>query len=204
MSRSWIQTAAITMLSALGTAGAVHAQSELGPELPSPSASPVLAPNLEVPSESPVFLPPGYDPAGAGQTQTPAQFVGQPTYTPPGPVVGGVPGYGTGAQQSGYVRLNAPMYPCPRPNIPAWTGSTMITNQALAPHEMLYPHKYRAMYPPFYHRVHGFYFWTPFGMRSHESWKLQGTMVKVNYRSHWPHLMGPHKPWVSTNGGPWK
>lgn len=107
-----------------------------------------------------------------------------------------------GAQ--GYVRLNAPMYPCPRPNIPAWTGTTMITNQALAPHEMLYPHKYRAMYPPFYHKVHGFWFWTPFGMRSHEHWKLQGTMVKVNYRSEWPLLMGPHKPWVSTWGGPWK
>ena len=50
-------------------------------------------------------------------------------------------------QQPGYVQLGAPLYPSPRPNIPIWTGSTMITNQAFAPHEMLYPHTYRAMYP---------------------------------------------------------
>lgn len=106
--------------------------------------------------------------------------------------------------QYGYVRLNAPMYPSPRPNIPIWTGSTMITNQALAPHEMLYPHTYRAMYPPFYHRVKGKYFWTPLGMRTHEQWQLQGTMVEVKYRSKWPKLFGPHKPHISYNGAPWK
>jgi len=107
-------------------------------------------------------------------------------------------------QQAGYVRLNAPLYPSPRPNIPIWSGSTMITNQAFAPHEMLYPHTYRAMFPPFYHRVRGKYIWTPFGMRTHEQWKLQGTLVEVKYRSHWPKLGGPQKPIISTNGGPWK
>jgi len=204
MSRSWIQTAAITMLSALGAAGAAHAQNELGPELPSPSASPVESPSFGVPGEVPAVIDPGYDAGALAQPQTQARLAAQQTIPSVGATVGGVPGYASPGQQSGYVRLNAPMYPCPRPNIPIWTGSTMITNQAFAPHEMLYPHKYRAMYPPFYHRVHGFYFWTPFGMRSHESWRLQGTMVKVNYRSHWPKLMGPHKPWVSTWGGPWK
>ena len=89
-------------------------------------------------------------------------------------------------QQQGYVRLNAPLYPSPRPNIPIWTGSTMITNQAFAPHEMLYPHTYRAIYPPFYHKVKGGWIVTPFGVRSHERWQLQGTQVQVKYRSQQP------------------
>ena len=91
-------------------------------------------------------------------------------------------------QQPGYVQLGAPLYPCPRPNIPIWTGSTMITNQAFAPHEMLYPHTYRATYPPFYHRVKGGWILTPFGVRSHERWELQGTQVQVKYRSQYPGL----------------
>ncbi len=89
-------------------------------------------------------------------------------------------------QQSGYVRLGAPLYPSPRPNIPIWSGSTMITNQAFAPHEMLYPHTYKAIYPPFYHKVKGGWIVTPFGVRSHERWELQGTQVQVKYRSHQP------------------
>ena len=91
-------------------------------------------------------------------------------------------------QQQGYVRLGAPMYPTPRPNIPIWTGSTVITNQAFAPQEMLYPHTYRAIYPPFYHRVKGGWIVTPFGVRSHEHWELQGTQVEVKYRSSYPGL----------------
>lgn len=90
--------------------------------------------------------------------------------------------------QPGYVQLGAPLYPSPRPNIPIWTGSTMITNQAFAPHEMLYPHTYRATYPPYYHRVKGGWILTPFGIRSHERWELQGTQVQVKYRSQYPGL----------------
>ena len=89
-------------------------------------------------------------------------------------------------QQPGYVRLGAPLYPSPVPNVPIWAGSTMITSPALAPHEMLYPHTYRAVYPPYYHRVKGGWLWTPFGMRSHEKWELQGTKVTVKYRSSVP------------------
>ncbi len=89
--------------------------------------------------------------------------------------------------QPGYVRLGAPLYPCPRPNIPIWTGATMITSPALAPHEMLYPHTYRSIHAPFYHRVKGGWFWTPTGIRSHERWELQGTQVTVKYRSQVPH-----------------
>lgn len=109
-------------------------------------------------------------------------------------------------QQPGYVHLGAPMYPTPRPNIPIWSGSTMITNQAFAPHEMLYPHSYRAIYPPYYHRVKGGWVLTPFGVRSHERWELQGTQVQVNYRSSHPGLLKGkwHPPATSTYGGVWR
>jgi hypothetical protein len=92
----------------------------------------------------------------------------------------------------GYPQLNAPLYPSPVQSTQPWSGGTIVTNQAFAPHEMLYPHKYHAMYPPFYHRVKGHWIWTPFGMRQHEQWKLQGTEVMVNYRSTYPPFSGFH------------
>lgn len=52
-----------------------------------------------------------------------------------------------------YPNLNASLYPCPQPNVPPQIGGTQITNSALYPHEMLYPHRYRALYPPFYYKV---------------------------------------------------
>ena len=110
-------------------------------------------------------------------------------------------------QQPGYVRLGAPMYPTPRPNIPAWTGSTVITNQALAPQEMLWAHTYRGIYPPYYHRVKGHWLLTPLGVRSHEKWELQGTMVQVKYRSSYPGLLSGacwHPPVTSSTHGSWR
>lgn len=83
-----------------------------------------------------------------------------------------------------YPRLNAPLYPAPVQYTPPWNGAAIITNQALSPHEMLYPHEYRAMYPPFYHRVKGHWIVTPFGVKQNETWRLQGTEVKVNYRAY--------------------
>ncbi len=94
-----------------------------------------------------------------------------------------------------YPQTHAPMYPCPVPNVPVQVGGTVYTNQAFAPHEMLYPHKYKSLYPPFYYRVHGSWLWTPFGMESHDKWELQGTEVKVNYRSSYAPFSGfvpPH------------
>lgn len=85
--------------------------------------------------------------------------------------------------QNVYPRLNAPLYPSPTQNVPPWIGGAVVTNQALAPHEMLYPHQYRAMYPPFYYRVHGHWIVTPCGVKQAEIWKLQGTEVKVKYNS---------------------
>lgn len=106
--------------------------------------------------------------------------------------------------QAGYVHLGAPLYPSPQPHVPIWTGATFIPTPALAPHEMLYPHTYRALYPPYYHRVKGSYYWTPFGMKSHEKWQLQGTAVQVKYRSHYPLFHGFHPPKISTWGPEWK
>lgn len=120
----------------------------------------------------------------------------------PNPVTPGLP-----EAAPGYVRLGAPLYPCPKPNIPIWAGSTVITNQALAPHEMLYPHTYRAIYPPFYHRVKGGWILTPFGVRSHERWELQGTQVQVKYRSNYPGLFSGacwHPPGTSYTHGAWR
>ena len=82
-----------------------------------------------------------------------------------------------------YPQMHAPMYPTPVPNVPVSVGGTMITNQAFAPQEMLYPHEYKSLYPPFYHKVSGKWWWTPCGIESHDKWELQGTEVKVKYRS---------------------
>ena len=56
---------------------------------------------------------PGYQPASAQYAApAPAQIAGNPTV---------------------YPRLNAPLYPSPVQYTPAWSGKTIITNQALAP-----------------------------------------------------------------------
>jgi hypothetical protein len=150
-----------------------------------------------------------YDPVGIQQSSANRQGLAP---TVPAPMAidanlgSGMEGAGP-QQQEGYVQMGAAMYPTPRPNIPIWSGSTMITNQALAPHEMLYPHTYRAMYPPFYHRVKGGWILTPTGVRSHEKWELQGTMVQVKYRSSYPSLLsgaGWHPPATSYIHGPWR
>jgi hypothetical protein len=75
------------------------------------------------------------------------------------------------------------LYPSPVPGIPQQVGGTSISNQFLNPHEMLYAHRYRAMYPPYSYKVNGKWMVTPFGVWSHEDWHLQGTMVDVKYKS---------------------
>lgn len=93
-----------------------------------------------------------------------------------------------------YPQLQAPLYPSPVQYTPAWNGGTIITNQALAPHEMLYPHSYHAMYGPYYYRVKGGWIWTPFGVRQHEQVTLEGTEVIVKYKSHYPLFSGFRPP----------
>ena len=79
---------------------------------------------------------------------------------------------------------SAALYPAPKPGIPQQVGGTAIVNQAFHPHEMLYPHRYKAMYGPYYYKVNGGWMVTPFGVWSKENWKLQGTTVDVKYKSH--------------------
>ncbi len=78
----------------------------------------------------------------------------------------------------------ASLYPSPRPGIPTEVSGTLIPHHALHPHEMLYAHKYRAMYGPYYYKVNGGWMVTPFGVWSKENWKLQGSTVDVKYKSH--------------------
>ena len=77
----------------------------------------------------------------------------------------------------------ASLYPSPRPGIPTQVSGTLIPHHALQPHEMLYAHKYKAMYGPYYYKVNGGWMVTPFGVWSKENWKLQGTTVDVKYKS---------------------
>ena len=81
-------------------------------------------------------------------------------------------------------QTNAALYPCPRPGIPAYTGGTIITHPALDPHEMLYGHTYKTLYPPYYYKVSvdGFHIPLIGGKTCHRV-ELIGTQVKVKYRS---------------------
>ncbi|QDT39615.1 hypothetical protein [Stratiformator vulcanicus] len=111
----------------------------------------------------------------------PVQFQAQPPMPVAAPAA---------ASQPGFVYLNAPLYPVPRPDVPIQMGATLLTNQAFHPQEMLYPHDYVAMYPPYYYRAKGGWVVTPWGVRNKETWELQGTKVKVKYRSHAPFWSG--------------
>jgi len=83
-----------------------------------------------------------------------------------------------------YPILNAPLYPCPRPNIPTGVGMTTITNPALNPHEMLYPHRNTGLYGPFYHKTTRGWVLTPLGVYRREKRVLTGTTVDVKYKGH--------------------
>ena len=83
-----------------------------------------------------------------------------------------------------YPILNAPLYPCPRPNIPTGVGMTHITNPALNPHEMLYPHRNTGLYGPFYHKTSRGWLLTPLGIYRREKRVLTGTTVDVKYKGH--------------------
>lgn len=115
-----------------------------------------------------------------GHGELPVGAVPVPAYMPP--------------VQPQYPYLNAPLYPYPQPNVPVQVGSSLITNQAFYPQEMLYPHDYESMYPPYYYRAKGWWVATPFGTRSDERWELLGTKVKVKYRSAIPFWTGFHAP----------
>ncbi|MBD3673816.1 MAG: hypothetical protein HUJ26_09860 [Planctomycetaceae bacterium] len=87
-----------------------------------------------------------------------------------------------GQMINAYPQTGAALYPSPIPNVPHQVGGTMHTNQAFYPHEMLYKHRYQAMYPPFYYVVKGGWIVTPWGVRSNDVWHLTGTKVDVKYK----------------------
>jgi hypothetical protein len=103
---------------------------------------------------------------------------------------------------NGYPSLNAPMYPCPLPYIPYQVGATFITNQAFDPHEMLYPHTYRSLYPPYYYEVSGAWKVFPWGVGQTEHWKLRGTYVSVKYHSSCGLFSGWCPPALPKSGNP--
>lgn len=117
---------------------------------------------------------------------------------PVAPGYGPCPWMGGGMGGPGYPQLNAALYPCPRADIPTEVGGTMITNEAFNPHEMLYCHKYRAVYPPNYYKVRwhwgfrmscypaGKWYAIPIPVRTRiaDTAKLKGTVVTVKYKSH--------------------
>jgi hypothetical protein len=171
MTRITLRAAVLSALLAAATFSSAQAQNNTQPPAPFPAQGTPAA-------DGTVPVPRG--PA--------APVVAQPALAPVAPVLGRV--------APGYPYLNAPLYTCPRQDVPYQVGGTVITNQALSPHEMLYAHEYKAMYPPFYYRSHGGYILTPFGIRSHEHWSLQGTVVKVKYRSKYKLFSGFHPPVV--------
>ena len=100
---------------------------------------------------------------------------GTPAVQSPPAVIYGAPGM---------ARVDAALYPSPQPGIPFHVGSTMITNPAFDPHEMLYAHRYRGLYGPFYHKTCRHWILTPFGICKSEKRILMGTEVRVNYKTH--------------------
>ncbi len=93
-------------------------------------------------------------------------------------------GYYPMSSQGRYPQTGAALYPSPIPGIPQQMGGAAIMHPAFHPHEMLYAHEYHAMYPPYYYKVNGGFLVSPFGVWSHEDWKLEGTRVDVKYNSH--------------------
>ena len=131
--------------------------------------------------------------AGLVHAGDPGQYMGyhafqQPLQSGPAPGYWNPAAYGyTGMAPAAYPQLDASLYPCPRPDIPYEVGSTVITNPALAPHEMLYPHEYRTVYPPYYYKEKIQFGWCPEQICEGKSpfWrkkqKFVGTKVTVKY-----------------------
>jgi len=105
-------------------------------------------------------------------------------FLPNGGYIGGMPQDGSAG----------PLYPAPKPGIPQQVGGTAFVHQAFHPHEMLYAHRYKSMYGPYYYKVDGGWMLTPFGVWSKENWKLQGTTVDVKYKSHISPFALFHRP----------
>ncbi len=105
-------------------------------------------------------------------------------------VIAGLAAAGTSARagnmnlayaQGCYPQINSSLYPSPKPDVPREVGWTMYTTPALSPHEMLYAHQYRAMYPPYFYKNTGRLACLPFFPKP----ALKGTVVTVKYKTHY-------------------
>jgi hypothetical protein len=214
MVRTTLRAAACTAIVSAWSLNCCFAQSS-APSASAPLTPPASAPatmpaadsgaggSVSAQTESPVPNPPGYaydrtvDQAGCnvqhGVVVHAAGPVPAPLYLPP---------TAPNITPTGYPSLNAPMYPCPLPYIPYQTGGTLITNQAFDPQEMLYPHTYRSLYPPYYYEVTGGWKVLPWGVAQGERWRLRGTYVSVKYHSSWGLFSGWCPPALPTHG-PW-
>lgn len=184
-----------------GTAGVTHAvvsdAERQVPEIKQTSAKPeldVLHPAETAPQPTPVQYQMPASPVSSQQFYPtpqagyPAQFASSQASGVPVHTVG----FGNGGHHLPSIHNNVPMgggssaalYPSPRGGIPQQVGGSAIVHPAFHPHEMMYPHKYKAMYGPYYYKVRGKWMVTPWGTWSHENWKLQGTQVEVKYKSH--------------------
>ena len=91
------------------------------------------------------------------------------------------------AEGEGVPYLTSSLYPSPVPYVPREVGYTVITNQAFAPHEYLYAHQYRALYPPYYYKKSIGSCCIPFVPQP----CLKGTMVTVKYKTSLPWTYHP-------------
>jgi hypothetical protein len=138
---------------------------------------------------------PNCPPGGQGQYDMAGR------YCPPSNRFAGYQMGGYDVARSGngmYPQLDASLYPCPRGDIPHEVGGSIITNAAFYPHEMMYAHRYKAVYPPYYYQTNWRYGlrWTmcktPVGVpllwlkpvKVASKTKLVGTCVKVEYKDH--------------------
>jgi len=173
------------------------------PEIRQISGAPQTA-QLQPADTLPQPLPVQYNVPRSAAPTMPVGFTTTNAMVPAGPAMHGHM-YGRARGQMHhlpYVENTVPMgggsqaalYPAPRGGIPPQVGGTAIVNHAFHPHELMYPHQYKAMYGPYYYKVHGKWIVTPFGVWSHENWKLQGTQVEVKYKSHISKFAKFHPP----------
>jgi hypothetical protein len=163
MARNMFRAAACTVILSAWSLNSALAQSD---------ANQTHAPSTSTAPQSQASGKPVQQAGWAGVTVHHPGPVPAPNYLPP---------YAPNIMPCQYPQLGASMYPCPVPNVPYQCGGAFITNQAFDPHEMLYPHTYRSIYPPYYYEVHGGWKLFPWGTVQSEQWRLRGTVVTVKY-----------------------
>ncbi len=152
-------------------------------------------------------------PCSLAHAGDPGQYQGYNAYGQPlayGPAHTGMANAWVGVEPHGHgsTRLDPPLYPSPVQYVPREVGSTMVTNPAFNPQEMLWSHEYHALYGPFYFKRTGLFPWLrckktvmyyqgdpACRRRLPHDVRLIGTEVNVKYRSQVPLFAG----WLPPN-----